>query len=206
MRAGTKVIEHRKIDAYIPSSIACIRCSSSVDLTISAHYGRIVAKWKHQLVDTIQHAFNNGKVTQVPTVTDRYYPEKVTGYVCDACYTELYNTTSRDASGHLRRAFEVVHRQVEQPANDDYDASSITKGLYAPHVTKRKHGRKADYFETATKENGSPVIEHLPKVDRKLKGFNKFKREDLNIKPKRIVVKAGKWKEDPTKYDYKPPK
>ena len=204
MRAGTRVIEHRKIDAYVPQSVTCIRCSNPVDLTVNNHYGRIIAKWRQQLVNGIQHAFHNGKVTQIPTVTERSYPEKVTGYACTACYTELYNTISHDASGHLRRAFETVYKQLEQPVNDDHDASSITKGLYAPHVTKRKHGKRAALYETATHDTGSPVIDQLPKVDRKLKGFNKFKR-DLNLKPKRIVVKGGKWKEDPAKYDYKPP-
>lgn len=209
MAVARRLISVVKVDDYTPQAILCIACQGEVDLT-TAHYGRITTGFRStQHHDVLLNVTANGEVIKTPTVTEHYFPHKITGFACHGCFTHLYNQTWRDKNDHLRRAFEVVLQKVEQPLNDDHDASPITKGLYAPHVGKRKHGRKADYFETASSDRPSAVIEDIalplnPKDDRKLQGFDRPIRDDIKLKPKRIVVKRGKWKESPTEYNYTP--
>lgn len=206
MAVARRIVSDIKVDDHTPQAAACLRCTAQLDFASgNAHYGRIVAEWKSKESTEIIHGYNGGRVMQIPVTTEQRYPRKVAGWCCGECYTELWNTTWYDKSEHLRRAFEHVSLPVEQPKNDDYDASPITKGLYAPHVGKRKQ-RKADFYETASNDRPSAVIDTPPKVDRKLTGFDRPKRDDIRLKPRKTIVKGGKWKVDPTEYNYQPPK
>lgn len=180
------------MDDYVPHALLCIHCKVEVDLT-TAHYGRVIAGWQELRRHNVELSIHNGTVHRTPTVTEVMFPKKVTGYACHACYVELFNTTWRDKNAHLRRAFEGVLLPVEQPKNDDHDASPIVKGLYAPHAGR---GDRGYLSEGDAKKADS----------KRLKGFDRPKRDDIKLKPKRVVVKGGKWKEDPLKYNYIPPK
>ena len=203
MAVARRLIASIKLDDYVPQAILCMQCQSEVDLT-KAHFGRIIAGWIGQAINGIDHVIYNGLLHQIPTVTEHRFPRKITGYCCEPCYIDLYNTTWREKkTGHLRRAFETLHQQLLQPANDDYDAASVTKGLYAPHIGKRK-GKVKENYHTAPVDRPSAIINNPP--DRKLKGFNRPERDDIKLKPKRTIVRSGKWKVDPVKYNYQKPK
>jgi hypothetical protein len=193
MAVTRRILSIAKLDDYIPQAILCIQCATEIDLT-TAHYGRIIAGWQEAKRYNVLLSLHNGEVHRIPTVTESYFPTKITGYACHACYTELYNTVWRDTKGHLRRAFETVPLPVEQPKNDFHDASPITKGLYAPHAGKGDRGYLSDDQAAKADHHG------------KLAGFNREKRDDLNLKQKRVVVRNGRWKEDPEKYGYVSPK
>jgi hypothetical protein len=209
MAAGRVIISDVQIDNYVPQSILCAHCSGEVDLT-KAHYGRAMMGFKTSQSHSVVHTLYNGEIHAIPTIEDKWFPVKTKGFYCDDCYTLLWNITWRDKTGHLKHAFEStpIPGPIEQPKGDDYEAAKVTKGLYAPHVVKHSHGRKADYFETPQSSGSSPVIDEAslprnPVNDRKLQGFNRPIRDDIKLKPKRIVVRKGKWKEDPTEYDYR---
>jgi hypothetical protein len=146
-----------KIDNFIPTTLGCMVCKAVVDLHTS-HYGRIVVSWIKLRKDSLTHFVIDGAVASVPTSAEHYFPKKITGRVCKGCFDKLYNTTWRDKSNHLRRAFETLHEPVIQPKNDDYEAAKITKGLYAPHAGK---GLK------------STIIHESRPQKEKLKGFNR---------------------------------
>ena len=203
MAAGKRNLSDVKIDDYVPQSILCPHCKGEVDLS-TAHYGRAMMGFQTYQKRDVIHTFHNGQVHTIPTVDERWYPVKIHGYFCETCYLTLWNTTWRDKRGWLKHAFESVLPPVSQPKNDDHEASPITKGLYAPHVVKKSHGRKQDFYENPEQNGSSPVIEpaQLPRVERKLQGFKREKRDDLNLKPKRTIVRNGKWKVDPAKYNY----
>ena len=170
---GKVLISVELIDNFVPTSVTCMSCQSPLDLILS-HFGRMIVGFISTVRDGIIHKMRNGKVIQIPTFEEKFFPKKVSGEVCNECFITLYNTTWRDKNGHLRRAFEPKNKEIIQPKNDDYEASSITKGLYAPHATKRK-GRvnKALYLENATNEHTSPVIEESMIKRENLVGFSK---------------------------------
>lgn len=199
------ILSDVKIDDYVPQSILCAYCHDEVDLT-TAHHGRAVTGTIYSQRRDVVHTFHNGRVHEIPVVKDVTFPTMLRGWFCAVCYATLWAIQWRDKTGHLKHAFEStpVPGGILQPKNDDYEASKVTKGLYAPHVVKHSHGRKADYFETPQSNGSSPVIDNPPVVDRKLAGFNRSKRDDIKLKPKRIVVRRGKWKEDPNEYNYTP--
>lgn len=203
MASGSRILSEVQIDNYVPQSILCAHCKSEVDLT-TAHYGRAMMGFKTYQTHSEIYTINNGRVNVIPVVDTKWYPVKTKGYYCNSCYTLLWNITWRDKTGHLKHAFEScpVPGEIIQPKNDDYEASKVTKGLYAPHVVKHSHGRKSDYFETPPENGSSPVIDNPP-ADRKLAGFNRPKRDDIKLKPRKTVVRNGKWKVNPTEYDYK---
>lgn len=205
MAKTLRVIESKMIDNYVPQAILCMACSTEIDLT-TAHYGRVSKGFQHSESTDIHTIRVENSFMDIPITTEKYFPVKTTGYACVECWIRLYNTAWRDKNGELRRAFENLHLPVEQPKNDDYDAAKVTKGLYAPHIGKRSKdsGRPvAGYFEGTPNKSSSVAIDYPAKVDRKLKGFNKFKREDIKTKGKRVIVKGGKWKVDPASYDYR---
>lgn len=222
-------MEH--IDDYVPEAPICIHCQTELDLT-TAHYGRVIAGWQSRQKTEVTHTVTDGPVVhQIPVTHTQYFPRKITGWVCEPCYCVLHNETYKDATGHLRRAFETVLLPVVQPDSDDHEAAKITKGLYAPHaggkglaaaiVEYHRH-----YCHTCKYAWSSPrvtaascpncqsdariqycgITDKIPTVDRKLQGFNREHRDDLKLKGKRVVVKGGKWKEDPEKYNYTPSK
>lgn len=204
MASGSRILSDMKIDNYVPQSILCAHCKSEVDLT-TAHHGRAMMGFKTYQKHSVIHTINNGRVHTIPVVDTKWYPVKTKGYYCLDCYTALWNITWRDKTGHLKHAFEScpVPGPIEQPKNDDYEASKVTKGLYAPHVVKHSHGRKADFYETEPDNKGkSPVIDNPPSDNRKLQGFNRSKRDDINLKPRKTIVRNGKWKVNPNEYNY----
>lgn len=190
MAVTRRLLSVVKLDDYTPQAVLCIHCHTEVDLTTS-HFGRVVGGWRNSQRHNVELSLtSSGEVFRTPTVTEVRYPEKVTGHCCNPCYLELFNTSWRDKTGHLRRAFESVLPPVEQPKNDDFDASPITKGLYAPHAGKGDRGYLDDMQAAGADKHG------------KLAGFDRQKRDDINLKPKRVIVKGGKWKIDPAKYNY----
>jgi len=192
MAVTRRIISNVKVDSYIPQALLCIQCKTEIDLT-TAHHGRIIAGWRELSKRDVLLTIHNGELHRIPTVTESFFPTKITGFACHPCYIELFNTTWRDKTGHLRRAFESVSLPLEQPKNDDHDASPITKGLYAPHAGKGDRGYLTDG--------------QAAKADKhKLTGFDRTLRDDINLKPKRTIVKGGRWKEDPIKYGYETPK
>lgn len=205
-----RVISNLMIDNYVPQAILCISCQSEMNLT-TAYYGRISKGFQHSQVTDIHTIRVNNGFMDIPVTTEKYFPVKITGYACVDCWTKLYNTTWRDKTGELRRAFENLLIKVEQPKGDDYEAAKVTKSLFAPHIGKRSKnsGRPVAgyYMDDPTKDINEPdnalVIENPPSEDVKLKGFNKFKRDDIKTKARRTIVKRGKWKVDPETYDYK---
>ena len=207
MASGQRLLSEVKIDNYVPQSILCVHCKSEVDLT-TAHHGRALTGYVNGNQRDVVHTMNNGVVHAIPVVIERAFPTMIRGWFCATCYDTLWSITWRDKTGHLKHAFEStpVPGGIVQPKNDDFEAAKVTKGLYAPHVVKHSHGRKADYFETPQSSGSSPVIDNPPVEDRKLQGFNRPKRDDIKLKPVRRVVRNGKWKEDPTKYNYQSPK
>lgn len=194
MAVARRLLSSVKVDDYIPQAILCIHCHTEVNLT-TAHYGRVVGSWRHSQRHNVELSISplSGEVFRTPTITEVRYPEKITGHCCNPCYLELFHTTWRDKTGHLRRAFESVLVPVEQPKNDDHDASPITKHLYAPHAGKGDRG----YLSETDAKKGD---------HHKLTGFDRPKRDDINLKGKRVVVRNGRWKEDPAKYNYTPTK
>jgi hypothetical protein len=208
MRAGVRTLSVEMIDGYVPSAILCAHCKNEVDLT-TAHHGRALTGYINGEKRDVVHTFHNGQVHAIPVVIERSYPTMIRGWFCLDCYTRLWNITWRDKTNHLKHAFEStpVPGGVLQPKNDDYEASKVTKGLYAPHVVKHSHGRKSDYYETETHDKGgSPVIDNPPVTDRKLAGFNRPKRDDIKTKPSKTIVRKGKWKVKPEEYNYQSPK
>lgn len=123
------------IDTEASQGCPCINCGNDVDFTTS-HYGRIMRGFIHKEIENTQHIVKQGEVIAVNTFDSYFIPKKETGEVCHSCWLVLYNHTWRDKRGWLKRAFEAVHKPVIQPKSDDYEASSITKGLYAPHASK----------------------------------------------------------------------
>lgn len=222
--AGTarETLSVERIDDYVPQAQLCMRCGVEVE-SLTAHHGRIVEtrvtpegenapKLLQGRVDGVKFKLHGGSIWKIDTVTETFFPRKVTGFCCSVCYTLLWNTTWRDKNGDLRRAFETIHREVIYPVRDEHEASPIVKGLYAPHVGKRRAGRpKADYFENATNDHKSVTIDDSrlprdPEHDRKLTGFNRPERDDIKIdrNKRKVIAKGGKWKVNPAEYNYKP--
>lgn len=216
-KAGTRIIGSVKLDDYVPTCPLCIRCHAEILDQSKAQYGRITVKWNNRQVRDFNYAIRDGQVVKTPTITDTVYPSKVTGLCCMDCYLELWNATWRSApdsnnpQGHLRRAFEHVHSEIVQHNNDDFEASPITKGLYAPHIGKGTGKRRDDYHDFDPDMPHSAGGSTLSKIalddqqarltdEHKLTGFERTKRDDLNMKPSRTIVRRGKWKVDPATY------
>lgn len=172
-----------------------MRCHTDITDHSTAHYGRIVSGWQSSLERNTKYELRGGVVVTIPMVTEKTFPRKVTGLCCHECYTELWNTAWHDSKGHLRRAFENVIPKVEQPKNDDHEASSITKGLYAPHA-------KGGSLKNAVIDEAS--LPYDPAEDRKLQGFNRPKRDDIKIDStkRKVIVRKGKWRVHPDEYGY----
>lgn len=178
MSVTKRLLSSTKIDDYVPTSEVCIACAVAVDKATS-HYGRIVEGWINTFKSSILHLVTPANtILQVPTVEEKYFPKKVTGRVCNSCFDTLYNTTWRDKKGKLRRAVEVLHPKVEQPKNDDFEASPITKGLYAPH------GRSGSIKSAIVDSTRESLLKE------KLEGFSKFRRS--NGGPVKHIVRRGK--------------
>ena len=194
MRSGVRTISNVQIDDYIPQSVVCIRCHLEIADHSAAHYGRIVGSWQSSQERSSESKLVGGRVITFDTITEYAFPRKITGLCCTACFESLYNTTWRDKNGHLRRAFEIVHAKVDQPINDDHDASKITKGLYAPHAG----GKRGNHLSDCVIKD-EQIAEYV-----KLQGFERPEPRDHKLKPKRIVVRNGKWKENPDEYIKEP--
>lgn len=111
----------------------CVCCEDEINLSTS-HYGRFVSGWSGSTEYTTNYRVRGGEIVTFLTHAEKRFPVKIAGEFCDSCYERLYAITWRDSSGHLRRAFEGLIRPVIQPVNDDFEHTTITKGLYAPHA------------------------------------------------------------------------
>jgi hypothetical protein len=142
MAYTTRVV---KVEIVGPPStkVVCVGCLNEIDLTLG-HFGRAMKGFIGFTTYDVKFRLNNGVVIKQETFEDKTFPKKVKGDYCQVCYEVLWNISWHDKTGRLRRAFEPLIREVVQPINDDYDASSITKGLYAPH-TSRAAQRPNDY-------------------------------------------------------------
>jgi hypothetical protein len=159
------------IDSEASQGCPCINCGNDVDFTTS-HYGRIMRGFIEKYTENIQYLVRQGEVVDVNTYDSYFIPKKETGEVCHSCWVVLYNTTWRDKRGWLKRAFENVHKPAIQPKSDDYEHSSITKGLYAPHASKVAK-RPNDYHHRGLGSTTNSAVIHSEKSikNEQLAGF-----------------------------------
>lgn len=185
---GRVIIDTEIIDTLPVQSMRCMLCTCDIDLT-TAHYGRVFVGWvknsKEFIGFRISPVASSGialPTTVLPNPTTLYkeqsFPKMKKGYACTTCFDRLHAITWRDKNGHLRRAFDTLKDPAIKvdsitPVYDE--AKPITKGLYAPHASRRKAGHLVTR-DIGNAPNGNTVVleEHQIKNESPL-GFKKDK-------------------------------
>lgn len=165
-----------KLDSSTPQSVLCCRCHTPVNES-TAPYGRYAANWFTKSTLEVEHLVTpQGQLVIIPIVKEKRFPKLVKGFFCESCRSELWAITWRDKNGHLRHAIDILHAkpgEIVQPRNDDYEASKVTKGLYAPH------GGRGSYKSAVIHSDREDLLKNP---------------EDMTIKPRRRFHKKPKVK------------